>query len=200
MNRTLQSRRGPTEALRNVLLVRIAVGLIFFSQGILKYIDPNLGVVRFTRIGFPHPYFTPQFVGAFEILCGLLLLMGLLTRIVSVSLPIVITTAIATTKIPELFRVNQSFWYMVSDARTGFAMFCCLVFLISVGGGSWSLDTMLAGGRLAGKTTSGILKDLVMVGDYQEAEIDFVANNPGLTLFHQQLHMDFAFTTLFDYT
>ena len=54
---------------------------------------------------------------------------------------------------------------------------------------------------VAGKTTSGILKDVVMLGGYQEAEIDFVANNPGLTLFHchQQLHMDFGFMTLFDY-
>jgi len=55
--------------------------------------------------------------------------------------------------------------------------------------------------RLAGKGTSGILKDVVMLGGYQEAEIDFVANNPGLTLFHchQQLHMDFGFMALFDY-
>jgi FtsP/CotA-like multicopper oxidase with cupredoxin domain len=55
--------------------------------------------------------------------------------------------------------------------------------------------------RVAGKTTSGILKDVVMLGGYQEAGIDFVANNPGLTLFHchQQLHMDFGFMTLFDY-
>jgi FtsP/CotA-like multicopper oxidase with cupredoxin domain len=55
--------------------------------------------------------------------------------------------------------------------------------------------------RIFGKTTSGILKDVVMLGGYQEAEIDFVADNPGLTLFHchQQLHMDFGFMTLFDY-
>jgi FtsP/CotA-like multicopper oxidase with cupredoxin domain len=55
--------------------------------------------------------------------------------------------------------------------------------------------------RVAGKTTSGILKDVVMLGGYQEAEIDFIADNPGLTLFHchQQLHMDFGFMTLFDY-
>src|SRR6266481_614024 len=54
---------------------------------------------------------------------------------------------------------------------------------------------------LAGKPTSGILKDVVMLGGYQEAEVDFVADNPGLTLFHchQQLHMDFGFMTLFDY-
>jgi FtsP/CotA-like multicopper oxidase with cupredoxin domain len=55
--------------------------------------------------------------------------------------------------------------------------------------------------RVGGKPTAGILKDVVMLGGYQEAEIDFVAGNPGLTLFHchQQLHMDFGFMTLFDY-
>ncbi len=55
--------------------------------------------------------------------------------------------------------------------------------------------------RLAGQSTAGIMKDVVMLGGYQEAEIDFVADNPGLTLFHchQQLHMDFGFMTLFDY-
>jgi FtsP/CotA-like multicopper oxidase with cupredoxin domain len=54
---------------------------------------------------------------------------------------------------------------------------------------------------LAGKPTADILKDVLMLGGYQEAEIDFVADNPGLTLFHchQQLHMDFGFMTLFDY-
>jgi FtsP/CotA-like multicopper oxidase with cupredoxin domain len=54
---------------------------------------------------------------------------------------------------------------------------------------------------LAGKPTAGIFKDVVMLGGYQEAEIDFVADNPGLTLSHchQQLHMDFGFMTLFDY-
>jgi FtsP/CotA-like multicopper oxidase with cupredoxin domain len=54
---------------------------------------------------------------------------------------------------------------------------------------------------LAGQTTAGILKDVVMLGGYQEIAVDFVANNPGLTLFHchQQLHMDFGFMTLFDY-
>ena len=55
--------------------------------------------------------------------------------------------------------------------------------------------------NLAGKQTAGIMKDVVMLGGYQEVEVDFVADNPGLTLFHchQQLHMDFGFMTLFDY-
>lgn len=55
--------------------------------------------------------------------------------------------------------------------------------------------------KVAGKPTSGVMKDVVMVNGYQEVEIDFLANNPGLTLFHchQQLHMDFGFMALFDY-
>jgi FtsP/CotA-like multicopper oxidase with cupredoxin domain len=55
--------------------------------------------------------------------------------------------------------------------------------------------------NLAGRSTAGVLKDVVMVGGYQEADVDFVADNPGLTLFHchQQLHMDYGFMTLFDY-
>lgn len=129
---------------RSILLVRLAVGLIFLTQGILKYTDPNMGVNRFTRIGFAHPYFTAHFVGAFEIVCGFLILIGLLSRVAAVPLLIVICTAIATTKLPELSHPNQGFWFMVSDARTDFAMFCCLVFLISVGGGSWSLDARRA--------------------------------------------------------
>ena len=55
--------------------------------------------------------------------------------------------------------------------------------------------------KIFGKSSAGIFKDVVMLGGYQEAEIDFVADNPGLTLFHchQQLHMDFGFMALFDY-
>lgn len=55
--------------------------------------------------------------------------------------------------------------------------------------------------RIAGKATAGIMKDVVMLGGYQEVEVDFVADNPGLTLFHchRQLHMDFGFMALFDY-
>jgi len=144
MNPLIRFFFKPAQGPAGILLIRIAVGIIFSTQGILKYIDPNMGVVRFTRIGFSHPYFTAHFVGIFEIVCGFLVLLGLWTRAASVPLLIVITTAIATTKIPELFRANQGFWYMVSDARTDFAMLCSLLFLLSVGGGTWSLDARRA--------------------------------------------------------
>lgn len=55
--------------------------------------------------------------------------------------------------------------------------------------------------RVGGKPTSGVIKDVVMLGGFQEVEIDFVADHPGDTLFHchQQLHMDYGFMFLFRY-
>lgn len=140
MNSLFRFLFKPTAGPASIALIRLAVGLIFLTQGILKYIDPNMGVVRFTKVGFPRPYFTAHFVGAFEIACGFLVMLGVWTRAAAIPLFIVISTAIAITKIPELFRPNQGFWYMVSDARTDFAMFCSLLFLIWAGGGDWSLD------------------------------------------------------------
>ncbi len=143
MNAVVQFFLKPPRGPASIVLIRLAVGLIFLTQGILKYTDPNMGVVRFTRIGFPHPFFTAHFVGTFEIVCGLLVLAGLWTRVAAVPLLIIIATAIATTKVPELFRFNQGFWYMVSDARADFAMLCSLLFLIWMGGGAWSVDVCL---------------------------------------------------------
>ena len=128
---------------RSVIFIRLAVGLIFSTQGVLKFIDSKMGVLRFTRIGLPYPLFTAHFVGTFEIICGLLVLVGLFTRLASIPLLIVILTAIATTKIPELFNPAQGFWFMISDARTDFAMTMSLIFLIVVGGREWSMDALL---------------------------------------------------------
>jgi FtsP/CotA-like multicopper oxidase with cupredoxin domain len=54
--------------------------------------------------------------------------------------------------------------------------------------------------KIAGKSTSGVIKDVVMLGAYQEMEVDFTADQPGLTLFHchMQIHMDYGFMALFD--
>ncbi len=62
----------------------------------------------------------------------------------------------------------------------------------------WSSMSETSGGLEA---TAGVIKDVVMLGGFQELSFDFVADNPGLTLFHchQQLHMDFGFMALFKY-
>jgi FtsP/CotA-like multicopper oxidase with cupredoxin domain len=55
--------------------------------------------------------------------------------------------------------------------------------------------------NLDGKPLSGLRKDVVVVKAKSNAEIDFVAANPGATLFHchQQTHMDFGFMMLLRY-
>lgn len=142
MNRLQKSLMS--SAPRSALLMRLSVGLIFLTQGILKFTDPHWGVLRFAKIGFPYPDFTAHFVGTFEIICGFLLIIGLVTRLASIPLLIINLTAIATTKIPELFRPEQGFWFVVSDGRTDFAMFTGIVFLLLVGGGAWALDARIA--------------------------------------------------------
>ena len=54
--------------------------------------------------------------------------------------------------------------------------------------------------KIARRETAGVMKDVVMLGGYQEMEVDFTATSPGLSLFHchMQLHMDFGFMALFD--
>ena len=55
--------------------------------------------------------------------------------------------------------------------------------------------------QFGGKPMSGLMKDVISVNRRSMAAVDFVANNPGLTLFHchMQLHMDFGFMQLLDY-
>lgn len=55
--------------------------------------------------------------------------------------------------------------------------------------------------KVAGKPTAGIIKDVIMPGGFQELKVDFIADNPGLSLFHcqMQLHMYFGFMALFEY-
>jgi FtsP/CotA-like multicopper oxidase with cupredoxin domain len=55
--------------------------------------------------------------------------------------------------------------------------------------------------KVEGVATSGVRKDVVMVRQKTQVEVDLVANNPGLTLFHchQQMHMDYGFMALMEY-
>jgi putative oxidoreductase len=124
---------------RAIILIRILVGWVFVSEGIQKFLFPALGVGRFAKIGFPHPGIVAPVVGVVEIACGLAVILGLWTRLASIPLLIVISTAIVTTKIPELHRAGEGFWFMLHDARTDFSMVLGLVFLLIVGGGALAM-------------------------------------------------------------
>ncbi len=122
-----------------MLLPRIIVGLIFLSEGIQKFILPELlGTGRFAKIGFTSPQFWASFTACFEIICGILVLFGYLTRIASIPLLIIMATAFVTTKYPLL--VEKGFWIFAHEYRTDFAMTILLLLLIQYGGGKYSVD------------------------------------------------------------
>jgi putative oxidoreductase len=131
-----------TNAPGAVLLVRLVVGGIFFSEGIQKFLFPGeLGVGRFIKIGIPSPEVMAPFVGVCEILCGALILIGLLTRFASLVLFINISVAIVTTKIPLL--VSKGFWNFAHEARVDCAMLLGSLFLLIVGAGGLSVDAAI---------------------------------------------------------
>jgi putative oxidoreductase len=121
------------------LLCRLAVGLIFLSEGLQKYLFPaTLGTDRFEKIGFNHAAFWAYFTGTFEIVCGILILIGLFTRLAAIPLLIIMIVAFITTKYPEL--IEKGFWFMAHDYRTDFAMTLLLIYLLLYGGGKNSVD------------------------------------------------------------
>jgi putative oxidoreductase len=129
-----------------ILAIRLLVGAVFFMEGFKKYIFADQwGAGRFQTFGIPAPHVMGPFVGAVEMVCGLLVLLGLWTRLAAVPLLCVISTAIAVTKIPILFRAG--FWRMEDVGRTDYSMFMSLIFLLFAGGGSLSLDALRSRGR-----------------------------------------------------
>jgi uncharacterized membrane protein YphA (DoxX/SURF4 family) len=124
-----------------MLVPRIIVGLIFLSEGIQKFIFPELvGTGRFTKIGFTNPEFWASFSACFEITCGVLIVFGFLTRLASIPLFIIMATAFVTTKYPLV--VEKGFWIFAHEYRTDFAMTMLLLLLIRYGGGQYSLDKL----------------------------------------------------------
>jgi putative oxidoreductase len=133
-----------------IVLVRILVGWVFLSEGVQKFLFPDtLGVGRFVKIGIPWPHAMAPFVGTAEILCGTLVLVGLLTRFAAIPLLGVICVALYSTKIITFSKLG--FWGTLHEARTDLSMLLALIFLALVGSGSWSLDALLAGRRPASK-------------------------------------------------
>jgi uncharacterized membrane protein YphA (DoxX/SURF4 family) len=117
------------------------VGAVFLSEGIQKFLFDKLGSGRFEKIGLPNPEFLGPFVGSFEITCGILVLVGLFTRIASIPLFIIMLVAMAATK-TQLY-IDNGFWSMLHDSRTDWAMFLGSIFLMIKGGGRWSADNNL---------------------------------------------------------
>ena len=128
-----------TDNAASTIIIRLMVSAVFISEGIQKFLFADtLGAGRFAKIGLPSPEFLANFVGVFEITCGTLVLVGLLTRYASIPLIIIMLVSIITTKLPIL--TSNGFWSLAHESRIDWAMLLGSIFLIIKGGGKWSLD------------------------------------------------------------
>jgi uncharacterized membrane protein YphA (DoxX/SURF4 family) len=125
------------------MLVRIVVGIIFVTEGVLKFMMPAaLGAGRFAHIGFPFPSALAPLVGGVEIAAGAAVLFNFYAGDAAILLLCVIVTALVTTKIPILLQrplgpfhapkdLAVSGWLgFLHEARTDLAMLFCLVAIL----------------------------------------------------------------------
>lgn len=143
----------PTDGPRSILILRLMAGGVFFWEGILKFVYTNQGVGRFTKLGIPFPHITANFVGGLEIVGGLLILSGFMTRLIAVPFLIEMVVAILSTKIslylgtsplplpPALPKVG--IWAVLHEIRSDYAQILTTLFLLVNGPGRWSLDALL---------------------------------------------------------
>lgn len=133
-----------TDSSKTTILIRLIIGAVFLSEGIQKFLFPALrGAGRFEKIGLPSPEFLGSFVATFEIICGTLILLGLLTRLASIPLIIIMLVAFSTTK-SEVY-VEKGFWELLHGSRTDWSMLLGSIFLLIKGAGYWSFDNKLNG-------------------------------------------------------
>jgi uncharacterized membrane protein YphA (DoxX/SURF4 family) len=143
----------PTDGPASTLLLRMMAGGVFLWEGILKFVYVNQGIGRFTKLGMPFPHFTADFVGYLEIVGGLLLLSGLVTRLIAIPFIIEMIVAMLSTKISLYLGTSPlplppsppqfGIWAVLHEVRSEYAQLLTTAFLLINGPGKWSLDALL---------------------------------------------------------
>jgi putative oxidoreductase len=143
----------PATAPRATVLIRMMAGGVFLSEGILKFVYTNQGVGRFTKLGFALPELTATAIASLEIVGGLLLLAGLLTRVMAFTFVIEMIVAVLSTKVALYFGTSPlpsppspptaGAWAVLHESRSDYAQLLSCLFLFVAGSGPWSLDAHL---------------------------------------------------------
>ena len=143
----------PFDAPAATILLRVMAGSVFLWEGVMKFVFPNQGVGRFTKLGFPAPHLLATGDGWLEIIGGTLLMVGLLTRPVAILFVIEMLVAMASTKIPMYLGTyplplppvppQVGFWAVLHEIRSEYAQLACSLFVVLVGPGPWSLEALL---------------------------------------------------------
>src|SRR5215470_14878222 len=144
----------PVDGPASTILIRLMAGSVFFWEGILKFVYINQGVGRFTKLGMPFPVFTADFVGGLEIVGGLLVMAGFLTRLITIPFIIEMIVAMLSTKISLYLGTSplplppappkMGLWAVLHEVRSEYAQIMVVLYLLVNGPGKWSLDAVLA--------------------------------------------------------
>jgi uncharacterized membrane protein YphA (DoxX/SURF4 family) len=147
----------PTDGPKSTIALRLMAGGVFLWEGILKFVYANQGIGRFTKLGMPWPHLTTDFVACLEIVGGLLLLSGLMTRLIALPFIFEMLVAILSTKISLYLGTSPlplpavppkvGMWAVLHEVRSEYAQLLTAVFLMINGPGRWSLDALLGKGR-----------------------------------------------------
>jgi putative oxidoreductase len=148
----------PIDGPRATIMIRVMAGTVFFWEGIMKFVFANQGVGRFTKLGFPAPHFTATADAWLEIVGGILIVSGLLTRAIAIPFIIEMLVAMASTKIPLYLGTSPlplppvppqiGFWAVLHEIRSEYAQLASCAFLLLAGPGRWSLDAVMPGRKL----------------------------------------------------
>ena len=154
----------PVSGPKATVLIRWMAGGVFLWEGILKFVYTNQGVGRFTKLGIPFPGPTAHFVAVLEIVGGLLLMGGFLTRVIAIPFVIEMIVAILSTKISLYLGTSPlplppappkvGIWAVLHEIRSDYAQLLSVLFLGIAGPGAWSLDAILAARRRASTTAA----------------------------------------------
>jgi putative oxidoreductase len=144
---------SPTEGPASTLFLRLMAGGVFLWEGILKFVYANQGIGRFTKLGMPFPHFTADSVACFEIIGGVLLLTGLMTRAIAIPFIAEMIVAMLSTKISLYLGTSPlplppapprvGIWAVLHEIRSEYALLLTCLFLMMNGPGKWSLDAVL---------------------------------------------------------
>ena len=143
-----------TNTSNGALLIRFIAGWTFFWEGVMKFIFPSLGVVRFAKLGMPMPEVLSPAIAVLEIAGGFGFLAGFLTRPFALLFIGEMIVAILSTKVPLYLGTNplppppvppiSGFYAVLHEIRDDIAQLLCSILLLWHGPGPWSLDALRA--------------------------------------------------------